>query len=143
MVNVIFYEKPGCINNTKQKNLLIDAGHQVESRNLLTEQWSRKKLLEYFESMLINQWFNISAPDIKSGLIDTSNLSQETALELMIQNPILIRRPLIQVGNELRVGFDINEVNQWIGLTTMDHKEMENCPKQSGHSCKSPDANTV
>ena len=37
MAKVIFYEKPGCANNAKQKALLAAAGHEVEARNLLTE----------------------------------------------------------------------------------------------------------
>ena len=44
MAEVIFYEKPGCINNTKQKALLQAAGHLVDARNLLTESWSSESL---------------------------------------------------------------------------------------------------
>ena len=37
MATITFYEKPGCINNTRQKKLLEAAGHQVVAKNLLTE----------------------------------------------------------------------------------------------------------
>ena len=37
MATVIFYEKPGCVGNAKQKRLLADAGHEVVPRDLLTE----------------------------------------------------------------------------------------------------------
>lgn len=36
MATVIFYEKPGCINNTKQKARLLAAGHEVQAHNLLS-----------------------------------------------------------------------------------------------------------
>lgn len=139
MVHVVFYEKPGCINNSKQKRLLIDAGHLLECRDLLAQQWTRESLLEFFDQISVSMWFNNSAPDIKSGLIDPSALSEEMALALMIKNPILIRRPLMQVGDEYRVGFDPVWVNQWIGLTDVSGMEdLEGCPQQSGHACKVP-----
>ena len=139
MAHVIFYEKPGCTNNTLQKKLLIDAGHQLECRNLLTEQWSKDALMEFFDSMSVTMWFNSSAPDIKSGKIDPSRLTEDSALELMIENPILIRRPLMRVEDEYRVGFETTLVDQWIGLSNISGKEdLESCPKLTGHSCNTP-----
>lgn len=136
MVDIIFYEKPGCINNTKQKKLLAAAGHSVECRNLLTESWTREKLLEYFDYMSVTMWFNINAPEISFGKLDPSELSEDVALDLMIENPVLIRRPLMRVGDECWVGFDVNMVDQWIGLTDITNKEdLESCPHKTGHSC--------
>ncbi len=143
MVNVVFYEKPGCINNTKQKKMLVQAGHCVDSRNLLTEQWDKESLLAYFDHLSVTMWFNTSAPDIKSGKIDPSALSEDKALELMIKNPILIRRPLMRVEDECRVGFETRLVDQWIGLEAITgEEELEACPKTSGHSCDAPDVTT-
>ena len=139
MVDIVFYEKPGCINNTKQKKLLVDAGHQVESRNLLLEHWSRARLLEFFDAMPVVMWFNSSAPDIKSGRVDPSTLSEDIALQLMINDPILIRRPLMRVEDECRVGFDSEQVNQWIGLTNfVGEEDLESCPQRVGHTCDMP-----
>jgi hypothetical protein len=52
------------------------------------------------------QWFNRSAPAVKSGEVVPEELDEPTALALMRDNPLLIRRPLLQVGDERRVGFD-------------------------------------
>jgi nitrogenase-associated protein len=129
MVEIVFYEKPGCINNSKQKKLLQDAGHELDCRNLLTETWSRNRLLKYFDHMSIPMWFNASAPEIKSGRIDPSRLSEEEALALMMNDPILIRRPLMQVGEEYRVGFDQAVVDAWIGLRVVSEADLEHCPR--------------
>ena len=48
MANVTFYEKPGCRNNTKQKNLLLAAGHNLEEKSLLTEPWKPENLRLFF-----------------------------------------------------------------------------------------------
>jgi hypothetical protein len=44
MATVTFYEKPGCINNTRQKKLLVAVAHQVVALNLLTEAWQPVRL---------------------------------------------------------------------------------------------------
>ncbi|WP_217995184.1 hypothetical protein [Methylogaea oryzae] len=37
MATVLFWEKPGCVNNARQKRLLQEAGHTVLARDLLAE----------------------------------------------------------------------------------------------------------
>ncbi len=135
MAKVVFYEKPGCINNTRQKKLLLDAGHDVDCRDLLAEAWQAETLRPFFDHMSVTMWFNTTAPDIQSGRIDPSRLSEDRALKLMIENPILIRRPLMRVGNEYRVGFDTVLVDEWIGLNNPNTgQDLETCPRQDRRS---------
>jgi nitrogenase-associated protein len=136
MASIIFYEKTGCINNTKQKLMLIDAGHELEARDLLNEPWTKHRLRLFFTGLPVVDWFNPSAPGVKSGEIEPASLSEDEAIALMINDPILIRRPLLQVADEYRVGFDQNKIDSWIGLTAVDAKQdMETCPRTTGHSC--------
>ncbi|MEM9542853.1 MAG: ArsC/Spx/MgsR family protein [Cyanobacteria bacterium P01_E01_bin.42] len=132
-MNIIFYEKPGCINNTKQKALLAAAGHQVEAKSLLTEPWSGDRLRSFFGDRPISEWFNPSAPRIKSGEVIPAQLDETTALTLMIEDPLLIRRPLLEVGETREVGFDRDRIQAWLGLTPQNPKEdLENCPRSHG-----------
>lgn len=139
MVTVNFYEKPGCINNTKQKALLQAAGHFVDAHNLLTEPWTRENLRRFFGDRPVAEWFNPTAPKVKSGLIKPDELDAETALTLMLHDPLFIRRPLIQVNNRYEVGFDKALVDGWIGLTaatpaqentrnTLMQQNLQTCP---------------
>ncbi|ERT09929.1 arsC family protein [Lyngbya aestuarii BL J] len=139
MANVIFYEKPGCKNNTKQKALLQSAGHNLDARNLLTESWTPQKLRPFFGDLPVTDWFNSSAPRIKSGEVDPSQLNEEAALNLMIADPLLIRRPLILVEEIYRVGFDPDVIESWIGLnsTTPISEDLETCPRSHAETpCK-------
>lgn len=120
MATVIFYEKPGCINNTKQKALLSAAGHQVEAHNLLKTAWTPETLRPFFGSRPVAEWFNVTAPRIKSGEIAPAQVDVATALALMIEDPLLIRRPLMQVEDRREVGFDRDQVEAWIGLEAAD-----------------------
>jgi len=134
MSDVLFFEKPGCINNTRQKKLLAAAGHHVDARNLLTERWSVDRLRPFFGDLPVNEWFNRSAPRVKSGEVKPEALSEEMALALMVADPLLIRRPLMQVGEERMAGFDSEKVDAWIGLTEKPGSEIEDCPRSSHES---------
>jgi len=132
MATVTFYEKPGCINNTRQKKLLAAAGHQVVALNLLTEPWQEDRLRAFFGELSVRNWFNYSAPPLKYGEIDPDKLSEQQALALMLHNPLLIRRPLMQVGDSLMAGFDQQAVDKWIGLKeTGVQQGIESCPSLS------------
>jgi nitrogenase-associated protein len=58
MAQVTFYEKPGCINNTKQKALLLAAGHQLDVHNLLTTPWTPETLRPFLAARPVKEWFN-------------------------------------------------------------------------------------
>ncbi|WP_427162435.1 ArsC/Spx/MgsR family protein [Aliinostoc sp. HNIBRCY26] len=120
MARVIFYSKPGCKGGTRQKVLLTAAGHEVIAYDLLTEPWTTERLRSFFGDRPVSQWFNPSSPKIKSGEIVPEKLDEQTALFLMLRDPLLIRRPLIQVGDRREVGFDVETLDAWIGLKPVD-----------------------
>ncbi len=132
MVQIIFYEKPGCINNSQQKKLLRQAGHTVVAKSLLSEDWSKEpqQLVDFFAEKPVSDWFNPSAPMIKQGLINPLQIDQQQAIKMMLAEPILIRRPLIQIGNQKMSGFNLIEIEQLIGLLGIPaQQDLENCPK--------------
>ncbi|OKH13600.1 nitrogenase-associated protein [Fischerella major NIES-592] len=125
MARVIFYEKPGCKNNTKQKTLLTAAGHEVVAYNLLTEPWTVERLHSFFGDRPVAEWFNRAAPRVQSGEVIPEKLDPQTALVMMLRDPLLIRRPLIEVGDRLMVGFDAEKIDAWIGLKSKDETLQE------------------
>jgi nitrogenase-associated protein len=130
MATVIFYEKPGCAGNARQKRLLTDAGHEVEPRNLLTEPWTAQSLRPFFGNRPVADWFNKAAPAVKSGEIDPGSFDEESALDALIAAPLLIRRPLMQVGERRETGFEPALVEAWIGLAEPVEGSIEGCPRQ-------------
>lgn len=138
MTTIRFFEKPGCINNTKQKKLLVQAGYDVEARNLLTEPWTRDRLESFFSGMPVAERFNRSAPSISSGQVVPEVLDEEDAYSLMLQEPLLIRRPLMEIGEYRLVGFESEKVNQILALSWDESKTgaLENCPRYIGEACE-------
>ena len=116
MATLTFYEKPGCQGNARQKALLRAAGHQLNVRNLLTEPWTPERLRQFFGALPVAQWFNRNAPAVKSGEVNPDALDSDAALALMVKRAILIRRPLLEMGDERWVGFDVAALDARIGL---------------------------
>lgn len=132
MATVTFYEKPGCINNTKQKALLREAGHTVVERNLLAEPWTEASLRPFFGDLPVSAWFNRSAPAVKSGEVDPEAVDEKTALALMQGEPLLIRRPLMEANGRKSAGFEFEQVDGWLGLSPQGGEaDMETCPRQA------------
>ena len=127
---IVFYEKPGCINNNKQKKLLIAAGYHLQVKNLLSESWDPEVLRQFFGSLPVNEWFNQSAPAVKNNELDIHNLTESEALALMQKDPILIRRPLMQLDDIYKVGFDQNILQELLGVEEqVKNLDLETCPR--------------
>ena len=77
-------------------------------------------------------WFNAAAPRVRSGEIRPEVLSEAEALALILAEPLLIRRPLMQVGAERRAGFDSDRVAAWIGLAAGALRLGDACPRAEG-----------
>lgn len=131
MTIVTFYEKPGCANNSRQKLLLAAAGHTVQAKSLLTEPWTKERLLAFFGNRPVAEWFNRAAPWIKSGEIVPEELDAETALAMMRAEPLLIRRPLIEADGRREAGFDPELIDAWLGLGRKVEGNLKGCPKGS------------
>ena len=128
-----FYEKTGCSGNARQKELLKSYGINFEVKSLLDTKWSYEELSAYFEDLSVEEMFNPFAPQIKAGQINIKNLSKDEAINLMIKNPILIKRPLMEINGNKICGFDVEKINKILNLKMDTDKKINSC--LSGDSC--------
>lgn len=140
MTRIVFYEKPGCANNARQKKLLLAAGHELFEKNLLAEPWTASRLREFFGSRPVAEWFNRAAPRIKAGEIIPETMTETAALEAMLKDPLLIRRPLLEAGEVRLAGFDSPQVALWLGdgAPAGDDDTVQDCHRKT--PCPSPAA---
>ncbi|WP_317933266.1 ArsC/Spx/MgsR family protein [Halioxenophilus sp. WMMB6] len=108
----LFFGKPTCINNRKQRQILHAAGVEFIEQDLLNYRWSTELLRQFFSGLPVAEWINKSAPQFKSGELDPSAMSPEQLLQAMVANPILIRRPLLAWRGQRWVGFDWQKLHQ-------------------------------
>lgn len=114
-----FYEKRGCINNKKQKELLRKVGFNINEYDILATKWQEDTLREFFGDKPTHEWFNPSAPKVKNSEIDIENITQNEALEMMVNEPILIKRPLIKVNTLKLSGFDKEKLSEYLKVDIM------------------------
>lgn len=128
MATVIFYEKPGCGTNARQKRLLEAAGHAVVARNLLDEPWTAERLQDFFAGTPVVSWFNPAAPRVKSGEVDPQAIDAAGAIALMLREPLLIRRPLIEADEQRCAGFDREPIISLLG-DSQSNGNVEGCSR--------------
>lgn len=125
---VVFYEKPGCVGNARQKALLLSQRVELEVRSLPDQAWTAARLRPYFGAKAVSDWFNKTAPQVKSGQITIDKLSEGKAIDLMIENPLLIRRPLMRYGDLRQSGFDPGPVLDQLGIALDQVDRLGDCP---------------
>ena len=101
MADIIFYEEPGCINSEKQKAILQAGGHSLHCLDVLNFPWKREKLLAFVMGKNPVEMMNQTAPAIRRGEIVPKQLTFNEAVDMMLLDPILIKRPLIEVDGRL------------------------------------------
>lgn len=137
MAEITFYAKPNCVNNGKQIKLLKAAGHKVTERDIRSEVWTANELRGYFGSTPVNEWFNMTAPAIKTKAFSIDGVTESQALEAMINEPLLIRRPLMDISGQKLCGFRKDELDQMIGLSPVEghEQEMQTLQKENITTC--------
>ncbi len=145
MTRIVFYEKPGCANNARQKWTLLAAGHEVEARSLLAEPWTVERLSDFFGDRPVREWFNRAAPRVRSGEIDPDRLGADEAMALLLAEPLLIRRALMEAEGQHMVGFEPARLSAWLGLPEGDAAlpDPETCRRPPGEGCSPPQNNDI
>lgn len=124
--DVIFYGKVGCAGNTKQKALLKKHNITYDERDILKIQWSKERLQSFFEGLSNEEIINQSTPQMKRGEIDLT-LPQEELIAQMIKTPILIKRPLLEIGTHKLCGFDIDKINALLSKEIEPVSDINKC----------------
>lgn len=138
MNQLLFYEKPGCTGNQYQVALLRARGHRPEVRNLLSHAWTVETLRPFFGNKPVVEWFNPSAPAVKSGAIKIATLSARQALNLMLAEPLLICRPLLEYGLLQQSGFVDGPVLKALGIVLDRKRDLNACPMGGNASACEP-----
>lgn len=135
MARVTFWGKPGCVGNARQIAVLRASGHELDVRDLRAEPWTADRLRVFFADRPVSAWFNAGAPRIKRGEIRPETLSEPEALAALMNEPLLIRRPLLESGGRCVSGFDPAMIGVWLGLTDGLPAVGEGCPRPDMPPC--------
>ena len=115
-MKILFIEYPKCSTCQKAKKWLIDNKIDFEDRNIVTDNPSEKELEHWIKvnEYDIKKWFNTSGLkykelNLKDKLI---SMTDEEKIKLLASDGMLVKRPLLIVGEKVFIGFKESEWKQ-------------------------------
>lgn len=110
MKRVTLYTKTGCTSCLKARQYLLGQGVHYTERDIFKHPLTETELREMAKRRPLRELFSFRSPSAKAlGLLDRE-LSDEEMLSFMLQEPRLIRRPLITTPDQVEVGFKAPQV---------------------------------
>lgn len=100
MEKITVYEKPTCTTCRKVANILTEHGIDFEKVNYYMEPFSKSKLRSLLKKMNMKPSELLRKNDdaYKELKLKIENLSEQGILNLMIENPNLVQRPIVEKG---------------------------------------------
>ena len=85
---------------------LSQAGVDLEERDFFQDRFSEEELRHLLGDRPPSDFFSWKSPSFRALGQPPESFTEENLLRLMLQEPRLIRRPLVQVGDRVIVGVD-------------------------------------
>jgi arsenate reductase-like glutaredoxin family protein len=85
---------------------LAQNGIEMEERDFFKERFTEKELRALLGDTSASEIFSWRSPSFRKTGLERENLSEDDLIRMMIEEPRLIRRPLLLVNGKLVVGTD-------------------------------------
>ena len=86
------------------KEALLQQNLSLLERDFFLNPFTRKELSDLFVNHNLYDFLSIKSPSFKKLQIQATSLSRENVIDLMLDEPRLIRRPLLKIENKLFIG---------------------------------------
>jgi arsenate reductase len=101
-MKITVYEKPTCTTCRKVAKALVESGVDFEKVNYYIDPFSKNKLKTLLKKMNMQPSELLRKNDdaykeLKSKI---ENLSEDKILDLMVENPDLVQRPIVEKGEK-------------------------------------------
>lgn len=106
MKTIEMYLKPACTTCRKAVSWFDEHGVAIERHDFAKEPPSAELLGRLIDERGLENVINPRGRTFKAMGLDVSKLSRKKAIELMLAEPNLIRRPLVIAGRTTIFGFD-------------------------------------
>lgn len=120
-MRVTFVNYPKCTTCIKAKKFLIEQNIEFEDRHIVENNPTKEELREWLHKsgLPINKFFNTSGKLYKEMNLKNrvKSDSEEELLELLSTNGMLVKRPILIIGDKVLVGF-----KDWIQIYYRDNR---------------------
>jgi arsenate reductase-like glutaredoxin family protein len=88
------------------RGALTGSGVELKERDFFKEAFTEAELRGLLGDTPASEIFSWRSPSVKKMGLDKNSLVEDDLIRLMLEEPRLVRRPLIRVGGKLVVGTD-------------------------------------
>lgn len=85
---------------------LSQKGITLDERDFFSQRFDVEELRALIGDRPVADYFSFNSPSYKKLGLSREDLSDEQLLGMMVEEPRMVRRPLIRIGDELIVGTD-------------------------------------
>jgi arsenate reductase-like glutaredoxin family protein len=75
-------------------------------RDFFKEPFTRDEIMELLQGKSASDMFNFRSPSFKKLGLDRDKLDDNELIDLMLQEPRLVRRPVVRIGNDVYFSAD-------------------------------------
>ncbi len=93
----------------------MQEGVELEERDFFADPLSDQELRDLIGNSPARQIFSWNSPSFKKLGVTRESLDDDRLIQLMLDEPRLIRRPLVQVGGEVFAGTDKQAMARALG----------------------------
>ena len=133
---IVIYTSPGCASCRKVKAWLKERDIPYIEKNIFSTLLNRKEV-KYLLSRSENGTDDIISKRskiIQENKIDLDSFSIDELVDFVVQNPSVLRRPIILSENNFQVGYDAEEIDAFTPRQDEIAKELKEVSK-CDHKC--------
>jgi arsenate reductase len=99
-VKIVIYQKPTCTTCRQVHAALVESGVDFDAADYYVDPIPKKKLVELLRKMKMTarELLRTKEPVYKTLRLAERDLSDDQIVELMVKNPDLIQRPIVEKG---------------------------------------------
>jgi arsenate reductase len=114
---ITIYEKPTCSTCRNVMKAFEAHGLDFEAINYIIDPIPAAKLKEIVEKIdaTPQELIRTKEEDFKALKIDPKTLTKADTLKILQKHPLLIQRPIIEVGNKIILGRPVEKVEELLG----------------------------
>ena len=113
-MTVTVYTKKGCSTCTEARAYLVKKGVPFVERELFKDPLSEAEIRELLGDRPASELLSTRSPRYKAMGLDIQTMSDDACLQVMAQEPYLIRRPTFKIGKDLVIGMDAKRLETLI-----------------------------
>ena len=87
--------------------MLLQKGFELEERDYFKQPFSEPELLDLAATASLSELFARRSPSLKKMGLAGQELPDAEMLKLMLEEPRLIRRPLVKIGGKMLIGANL------------------------------------